>query len=377
MSKPKVSIIVPCYNVAPWVARCMDSLINQTLRDIEIICVDDKSTDDTLRILREYAARDGRIQVVAHDKNMGVAAARNTAMDGAHGEFMGFVDPDDYVDLDFYQKLYETAVARGVDVACGNVMTLDMNTHAVWPGDDILDKISADYREFTSRFWSAVYRTEMLRKNNIGFPVGIITAQDVVFLNDVILAVADVAVCYDTFYYYFYQRIGSLDSHIMSHAKAQSKHRAVCLMLESLARAGISDDEVRFMVANRVIKYLAYDLNTKVFENDDDRRQRFEMLATLVRKYRCGASLHSLMPADVARAVRKNDYDAWRRITDTARVRFYLFGFIPAVAISRYENIVWVRVCGGVPLIKIKDQRKVYLFGIIPVMKWRIRRVME
>lgn len=101
-----VSIIVPCYNVAPYLDKCMESLTLQTLGDLEIICVNDGSGDDTPAILRAWAERDGRIRVVDRE-NGGLSAARNTGMALAGGEYIGFVDPDDYVEHSMYGRLLE------------------------------------------------------------------------------------------------------------------------------------------------------------------------------------------------------------------------------------------------------------------------------
>ena len=101
----KVSVVVPCYNVEKYVSKCLQTLCNQTLQDIEIICVDDKSTDSTLDILQQYAAQDSRIQVQCNKSNRGVSFSRNIGLQYAHGEYVGFVDPDDYVDFDLQKPV--------------------------------------------------------------------------------------------------------------------------------------------------------------------------------------------------------------------------------------------------------------------------------
>ena len=100
----KVSIVVPVYKVEEYLDECMNSLINQTLKEIEIICVDDGSPDNCGKMLDEYAKYDDRITVV-HQKNQGVSAARNAGINLAKGEYLTFVDPDDYVKLDTYEYL--------------------------------------------------------------------------------------------------------------------------------------------------------------------------------------------------------------------------------------------------------------------------------
>ena len=106
--KIKVSIIVPVYNVEKYLKRCLDSITNQTLKELEIICINDGSTDNSLKILKQYAHKDKRISII-NKQNEGLSVARNTGMEAASGEYIGFVDSDDWIDLDFYKKLYTTA----------------------------------------------------------------------------------------------------------------------------------------------------------------------------------------------------------------------------------------------------------------------------
>ena len=112
---PKVSVIIPVYNVEKYLRECLDSVINQTLKDIEIICVNDGSTDNSLQILEEYADKDSRIKIINKD-NGGVSSARNAGLDIAQGEFIGFLDSDDYLDLNFYECLYNRANETNSDI---------------------------------------------------------------------------------------------------------------------------------------------------------------------------------------------------------------------------------------------------------------------
>lgn len=112
----KVSVIVPVYNVAPYLAQCLDSLLRQTLNDIEIICVDDGSTDGSGRIMEEYAKKDRRIRAV-HMENAGAGAARNKGMEWARGDYLHFCDPDDYVDCDILERLYTAVTKENADMS--------------------------------------------------------------------------------------------------------------------------------------------------------------------------------------------------------------------------------------------------------------------
>ena len=117
MNYPKVSIIVPVYNVEKYLSKCLNSLINQTLREIEILCVDDGSTDNSSKILENFVQKDCRVKVFSQ-KNSGQSVARNVAIEHASGEYLGFVDSDDWVDLDYFEKLYSAAKKYNCDIAC-------------------------------------------------------------------------------------------------------------------------------------------------------------------------------------------------------------------------------------------------------------------
>ena len=104
----KVSVILPVYNASDYLHQCMDSIVGQTLKDIEIICVDDGSTDNSLDILKEYEQKDKRVKVI-QQKNAGAGAARNNGLSIATGEYLSFLDSDDFFEPDMLEKAYEKA----------------------------------------------------------------------------------------------------------------------------------------------------------------------------------------------------------------------------------------------------------------------------
>ena len=111
----KVSIILPVYNVEKYVNECLDSIVNQTFNDMEIICINDGSTDNSLAILNSYASRDERIKIISQE-NAGLGAARNVGIRLAEGEYIFFIDSDDFIYLDAIEELYENAVLNDSDV---------------------------------------------------------------------------------------------------------------------------------------------------------------------------------------------------------------------------------------------------------------------
>jgi glycosyltransferase involved in cell wall biosynthesis len=115
---PKISVIVPVYNVEQFLRECLDSILNQTFTDFEVICIDDASPDGCLQILQEYAAKDRRVRVFHHEKNARVSVARNTGLNAATGEYIAFCDPDDYMHPDMFKIMYKEIRRNGSDVVC-------------------------------------------------------------------------------------------------------------------------------------------------------------------------------------------------------------------------------------------------------------------
>lgn len=112
---PLISVIIPVYNVEQYLRRCLDSVVAQTYQNLEIICVDDGSVDHSGKICDQYAARDARIKVI-HQENQGLSAARNRGLDAAEGEYIAFVDSDDYILEDMYKKMLDKLLDYNVDL---------------------------------------------------------------------------------------------------------------------------------------------------------------------------------------------------------------------------------------------------------------------
>ena len=175
---PKVSVIVPVYNVKPYLRACMDSIVRQTLKDIEIICINDGSTDGSLEILREYADRDSRI-VLIDKENGGYGMAMNIGLDRATGEYVGIVEPDDYVALTMFEDLYDKAREYDLDL-----VKADFYRFYTEEEKDIyiLTKLSLNPQDYgtvfkpterTSSFfyvmntWSGIYRLAFIREKGM------------------------------------------------------------------------------------------------------------------------------------------------------------------------------------------------------------------
>ena len=177
---PKVSIVIPTYNVVNYLCECMESVVNQTLRDIEIICINDGSTDGSLKILREYADRDERV-ILIDKKNEGYGVGMNTGMDIATGEYIGIVEPDDFVPLTMYEDLYNIAKENELDFVKADFyrFTRDARTGELNLVYNRLDSSGENYNQvicpfekpyvtkFIMNTWSGIYRRKFIEEHRI------------------------------------------------------------------------------------------------------------------------------------------------------------------------------------------------------------------
>lgn len=209
---PAVSVIIPVYNTAPYLQRCLESVTGQTLRGIEIICIDDGSTDNSLALLKQYAAQDARIRVIAFDANRGASAARNAGLAAATGEFIGFVDSDDFIDACYYDKLYRAALKNNADIAKCSYYNDDSSKKKKQLRYN--KKIAQKKFYFSINFTTAIYRVSMLSEHGICFPDGIKNYEDVVFLIKAVYHASTVAIVNDAYYHYMQRTDSASQLHV-------------------------------------------------------------------------------------------------------------------------------------------------------------------
>lgn len=205
----KLSIIVPVYNVEKYLPKCLESLIKQTLKDIEIICVNDGSIDNSLAILKEFASKDSRIKII-DNQHQGVAKTRNTGIEQSTGEYIGFVDSDDYIDLDFFEKLYNSATKSNSDIAIASILKhknffniynakYTKEETAITIQDKI--KLCEDKKHFFFYAWNKIYHSGFIKENNIKFSEGQIY-EDVMFAIKALYYSNKIISVYGTKYHY-------------------------------------------------------------------------------------------------------------------------------------------------------------------------------
>ncbi|YCA42426.1 glycosyltransferase [Bacillus sp. JZ8] len=179
----KISIVVPIYNVEQYLHKCVSSLINQTYKNIEIILVDDGSPDQCPSICDTYAEQDDRITVI-HKENGGLSDARNAGIEKAKGEYILFVDSDDYIELDTCEKLYEIITSYEVDIVVGNARRIENGVsspmkHTYIPEREIVsghDYLKLELKRGTMHMaaWLNLYKKSFLIDNQLNFEVGLL-----------------------------------------------------------------------------------------------------------------------------------------------------------------------------------------------------------
>ena len=184
---PKISIVIPVYNNAQYLDECLISVINQTEKDIEIICIDDKSTDNSLEILNNYAKKDNRIKVLTLLKNQGVSNARNIGLKVITGEYVCFLDSDDFFETDYCKLLLENIIKFKTDLACGGHCKVNIQERKIskWLPNKLISKNGIDdillftkHRNVTQK----LFKTSIIKAHDINFNTDLHYMEDALFL---------------------------------------------------------------------------------------------------------------------------------------------------------------------------------------------------
>lgn len=202
----KLSIIVPVYNSEQYISKCLESLINQTLKDIEIIVVNDGSTDNSLKILETYASK--KVKIITQE-NSGVAVARNTGLKHAKGKYIAFVDSDDWVELNMFELLYQEAIKKDYDAVMCDFWYID--DIKKWDGvsTNNQDIITLEQKkEFMIKMfpviWNKIYKRDKIGK--FQFKAGV-WAEDVEYLYRIMPSIDNIGVINEKLYYYYQREV--------------------------------------------------------------------------------------------------------------------------------------------------------------------------
>ncbi|MDF2878169.1 MAG: glycosyl transferase family 2 [Clostridia bacterium] len=217
-----VSIIVPIYNVEKYLPKCIESLTKQTMKNLEILLINDGSLDNSLAICHDYAKKDERIRVI-DKKNEGVAVARNTGLEEAKGDYIGFVDPDDWIEAGMYQSMYQKLIQTGGEICfcnyykddkLGSSQKLLKIKKEILNRQEIIDEMIANmigiddlmpkYNYIMGCVWRCLYKKDFIDKYELRFKRGLSIMEDLVFTIEALLKCH--SICIDKGIWYHYRR---------------------------------------------------------------------------------------------------------------------------------------------------------------------------
>lgn len=209
MSFPKISVIVPVYNVEQYLPRCIDSILSQTFTDFELLLIDDGSTDKSGMICDEYAKKDKRIRVF-HKENGGISATREFGINHVNGQFIQFVDSDDWIEFNMLELMYNQAITTSADiVGCNFIQEFEnksLKTKTVY--DDKEHFILSVISNYWGVLWKLLIRHQLFVKYNIHFPTGINGGEDYFVVTQLLLNCDRVS--FVDFYLYHYVRYNNV-----------------------------------------------------------------------------------------------------------------------------------------------------------------------
>lgn len=279
----KVSIIIPIYNVANYLSKCLNSVCNQTLKDIEIIAVNDKSPDSCAEILNNFKKKDNRL-IINNETNKGTAYSRNAGLNLAQGEYVSFVDGDDYLDLDFCEKLYLLAKKNNADIAKAATKTVNQDYEPLYSIDNKIIKEKGKFF-FWAYLWSAIYKRDMLKRNNVFFYIDFFCfqIQAVYFANKI-------SCCDNTFYNYV-RHSGSCDSEIFSLEKWQRLNIGHANFVYDWVLTHDYDEDIKQFYLDMVREFYFYGFNK--LEKSDIIEACKILSQIITEKYNCGFNIEN------------------------------------------------------------------------------------
>ncbi|MBO4746283.1 MAG: glycosyltransferase [Alphaproteobacteria bacterium] len=216
---PKISVIIPIYNAEKYLVRCLESLQHQSFKDFEVICVNDGSSDNSGKILADFAKSDKRFSIITK-QNAGVSAARNDGINAARGEYIHFMDADDVIDSNYYSEMIYGG--KGADMICsGFVSNSKYSSDLTYKRKRVLNglfgKLFWSQALIKSFVWRYLFKTDFIRKNKLVFDTSLISQEDAIFVLDAIGAANKLIVVPNVNYHYIFNETSALNSKDKSH----------------------------------------------------------------------------------------------------------------------------------------------------------------
>ena len=270
MKSKKISVIVPCYNVERFIKKCLESLVNQTYKNLEIICIDDCSTDNTLKILKEYEKKYSNIVIYRNEKNSGLSFTRNAGLEKASGDYIGFIDSDDYVDKSFYKKLMSSIIKNNSEVAVSDIKivyddTKEERLSRCYTGNKF-NLLSVINNGLAASACNKLFSRRIIEMYK--FEVGKVN-EDIAVVIPALVNSKKISYASDTYYYYI-QRSGSIQNSGFSD-KRFDIFDGISTTLERIKKCRKYDDIKDALLYNQIIVLLIY----VIPEIDDKTRRRY------------------------------------------------------------------------------------------------------
>lgn len=268
MPSPQISVIVPVYNTEKYLRRCIDSILAQTFTDFELLLIDDGSTDGSGAICDEYALKDSRVRVF-HESNSGVSSARNLGLNNVRGEWISFVDSDDWIDTDYYRCLMRKAENANADVVmCDFYFATDNNQKQnIFRYEDCIHNDLGSYISTVwNVVWNGVHRRILYERYNILFPLGITFCEDFHVMVRLLFYAQNVQILHSPLYYYYNRDDSACNSFCL---KSSEDEIDVCTEIKGFLQENqVYKRNIRKSLAQRLLKATQeFLLNPSKFKN--------------------------------------------------------------------------------------------------------------
>ena len=288
---PKVSIIVPVYNVEKYLKRCIQSILSQTFNDLELILINDGSSDKSGKICDKYSKKDNRIKVI-HKENGGVSTARNLGLDNARGDYVMFVDSDDWLQKEAVKKLVDKIENCNADFCCGsflNIGAINSTAHLITNFDKTNKTDAGAFYSFISEMFLGVcaklFKRSIIKQNKIRFQKNITYLEDTIYLYrylqncDSVCSVSDIV--------YFYNVINFSSATKKYHPQINDWVKTSKIELEKIFT--VKNDDINFYLDKQALLMMEFCFRHHVWSNDQNNRiQAIEFLKDAYYSFRSG-----------------------------------------------------------------------------------------